>query len=505
MKRNLEFGLLATGVLVTIAVSTLFYASFSLNHDSSWYLVATRMFLDGGTLYRDIVEINPPLAFYLTAPALLLADFTGLTETTAFFLYVSALGGISVTWVYLMLRRTSIEPAARLLFTACAFVACFLIAVQDFGQREHFMLIFAMPYFTYLFFRDDLPSLGEIEQSALGLFAFFGLGLKPYFLLVPAGIVLASWLRTRRYGEFLNLANVSLGIALVSYLAFILLVHPLYLDEIVPEASLVYGAFRGEPLTVLRQLELIGVIAAVGLAIACHRQLDRPAMAIIGAMIGALASYLIQFKGWNYQIVQVAFFTFLGASWITHCARQSVREHVLLGVTALIAIGFSLCLQVLGRPYTSRTTEAFAPFVERAGTPVLVLSSNVSAAFPFINEVGAQWTSRYPTQWLLPGAISLLATTDCANPSERCGGYRDIVAETRTRMVEDFVKGRPAVVFIDDRPKKSYFGDTPFDYEEFLLADPAFAELWAGYHQMGRAGDYEVWAIADKAGASDND
>ncbi len=89
-------------LIVVVFASTIFYSQFSLNHDTSWYLVSTRMFIDGATLYDDIVEINPPLAFYLTVPSILLSDFTGLRPMTAFFMYVSALGGLSVLWVYFL-------------------------------------------------------------------------------------------------------------------------------------------------------------------------------------------------------------------------------------------------------------------------------------------------------------------------------------------------------------------------------------------------------------------
>ncbi|MCA9170349.1 MAG: hypothetical protein KDB23_21875, partial [Planctomycetales bacterium] len=55
--------LLLMGALVAAAI---FYPMATLNHDSSWYLIATRMWLDGAQLYQDVMETNPPLAFYLT-------------------------------------------------------------------------------------------------------------------------------------------------------------------------------------------------------------------------------------------------------------------------------------------------------------------------------------------------------------------------------------------------------------------------------------------------------
>ena len=53
-----------------------------LNHDTSWYFVATEAWLDGAPLYSEIMEINPPLAFYLTAPFVWLSRAMGSTPTT---------------------------------------------------------------------------------------------------------------------------------------------------------------------------------------------------------------------------------------------------------------------------------------------------------------------------------------------------------------------------------------------------------------------------------------
>ncbi len=148
---------------------------------------------------------------------------------------------------------------------------------------------------------------------------------------------------------------------------------------------------------------------------------------MLGGLAGATAAYLVQFKGWNYQLVPAVFFVFLSALWITMLDRSRVRQHVLLGVLSLSAIVLSLGLQLMKGPYPSRTTKDFERYVNRPRMPVLVLSSNVWASFPFINDVDARWTSRYPAQWLLPRAVSLIGKTDCEQDADACEGYRGIV------------------------------------------------------------------------------
>ena len=47
-----------------------------LNHDTAWFLYVAQGMLDGGELYRDFVEVNPPLAIWLTVPIVMLSRAT---------------------------------------------------------------------------------------------------------------------------------------------------------------------------------------------------------------------------------------------------------------------------------------------------------------------------------------------------------------------------------------------------------------------------------------------
>ena len=481
-------------VLLAVVASTLFYAQFSLNHDTSWYLVSTRMFMDGATLYDDIIEINPPLAFYLTMPGLVLSDLTNLRPATAFFLYVSMLGGLSVLWVYALLSRSSLERSAQKLLVALAMAGCFLIVMQDFGQREHFLLIFAMPYFLYLLFREEFGDLTYLELAALGLTAFFGLALKPYFLVIPAGIIIARFICNRDYRELWNTANIALGIGLVGYLGFIAVVHPLYISDILPTASLIYSAYGNDSAKVLFRPELVALVSVLGLAVLGRKQLDRATWGMLGALTGATIAYLVQFKGWNYHVIPASFFLLMAGVWIAYGSKTLLQQNMLLRILAVISVLFSLGQQLMQGPYPSRTTQDFGKFVKGPGVPVLVLSSNVWVSFPFVNDVEARWTSRFPAQWLLPGAVSLLAKTDCAQKQDLCASYRLVLHKARTAMVEDLVRHRPEVVFIDDREQKSHFGKTKFDYLAFLNEDEEFPKIWRQFDQVGQVGAYQVWA-----------
>lgn len=234
--------------------AALVYPQFWLNHDSSWYLVATRMFLDGKQLYVDIVEINPPLAFYLTVPSLYLADLTGMSETISFMAFCIVLGGFSVIWLICIVLRTSLARPAQAIFILVPLFGIYALPAADFGQREQLFLILALPYFSHLLLSEQAKSVSLLEKLALGVCAALGLALKPYFLLIPCLIILAGPVKTLLVRVF-DPANLAIAASLAAYLIFILTVHPEYVSEIVPIANLVYSSYGSDARGVLLQLE----------------------------------------------------------------------------------------------------------------------------------------------------------------------------------------------------------------------------------------------------------
>jgi hypothetical protein len=84
VNRDRAAGLVVPLLLVAAAASAVFYGSGRLHHDPSLILAATRRWLDGAVLYRDILEVNPPLIFYLTAPAVLISRVCGVPDSLVF-------------------------------------------------------------------------------------------------------------------------------------------------------------------------------------------------------------------------------------------------------------------------------------------------------------------------------------------------------------------------------------------------------------------------------------
>lgn len=482
------------GLIAIALAAAAFYPQFSLNHDASWYLIATGMFLDGERLYHDVIEINPPLAFYLTIPPVWIARAVDGDPTTAYFLFVVALGLAASLWSMALLKAADLTQHRRVWLVAAVAVVLFVLPIADFGQREHLMLICAMPFLLGQVLRPALPKLGPTHQVALGLAASLGLLLKPHFLIIPACIGLMRLFQERSFRPVFDPGMLALAVAAIAYGAFIIFVHPAYLAFIVPVARTVYAAYGMGVAEVLLKFE---VLAAILLVIAGLRSTgavrDPIAQLFISASLGAAAAYLVQFKGWNYHILPLSAWLVLTAIWL---AVRSVEEadRKMAAVKIIPLIAFMIVGQQIARgPYQSATTDLFAPFVKPEHERVLVLSTNVWAAFPFVNEVSKDWASRYPAQWLIPGAYGCRVDESASNSQKNCKDEVIILQNARNAIIDDFIRYQPDIVFVDERANKSYFGNIDFDYIAFLHGDPSFEFFAICYRHIATRANYGVF------------
>lgn len=482
--------------LVTVALlAAVIYPQFSLNHDASWYITATSMFLDGSRLYEDIIEINPPLAFYLTIPAITVSRALGSNPTTTYFVYVCALCLTSCLWTLKVLNAAALQRIERTTLLLFVTVALFVLPIAEFGQREHLMLAFALPFLLGLILRPATPQIGVSHQIALALFAALGLLLKPHFLVIPASIAIMRLWQERNLRSLLDPGLLALAGITITYVAFVVIVHPAYLVSIVPVARDVYAAYGASAEQVLLKPELFGLVLGIVAARRVVRAFSDPVTQLFAsASVGAAAAYLLQFKGWNYHILPLSSFVLLSVAWL--CVRRwhvIRRDMIIVSSFTLIAL-ITLGQQIARGPYRSATTEAFKPFVKNNNEKILVLSTNVWAAFPFVNEVSGSWASRFPAQWFIPGAYNRAQSLNCAENSDDCVRMVEIMDYARNAIIEDLNKFKPDLVIVDERDNKSYFKSPNFDYIKFISKDPKIFNFYDCYAKIGDHEGYSVFA-----------
>ena len=481
-----------------------------INHDTGWYLHSAARFLDGSRLYDEIfVEVNPPLGLFLTLPPVALSRLSGLFVVDLFVLYLYALIGLSLAATWWLLRGAPDLPVS--LRRGLVFAAALVLTVSpagQFGQREHFLMVLALPYLILA----ALGSTGAPRRPpvalgvavGVGVAAALGFALKPHYLSVPLALevyLLAGHREVRRLFRPETLALAATG---ALYVASVIAFTPDYLTRIVPYALEVYNAaYRNPPSFVFGRVETILLPMACLAHLAGRGGLVRPAFCDVffAASACLFLSYGIQMKGWDYQVYPATACLVLGFAAL--CldglesgrgateARPAARPSPGFILAALAAVFLLVGAAAIRGGYRNILMETMMPHVEThaPGGSIAAFTSNVLLSFPMVNYAGVGWSSRLPAQWLLPGVLRKRQ----ANKDVESALLDEIERYTRDAVVADFTRQPPDLVIVDNRERKSYFGDLRFDYLDYFMQDPRFAAIWAGYEWVADESVYRLY------------
>lgn len=379
----------ALGIFVWFAL----FRGGPLINDTGWHLWVSRAVKQGALLYRDILEVNPPLWFWLGSGVERLAAVFQIPSLAAL---VAMFAGCALVSILLTSRLLE-DAKVRSAYHAALILTLFLTSGFALGQREQFALIMTLPYVAITARRASGDAVPWAIAVAVGALAAPGFALKHYFVLVPILLELSLYARNRRLSLRPELAV--LIIAGLAYGAAILLFTPDYLTVMVPLLRLAYGGFSGDPL--LLKLEL-AVLVLAWLAI---RLAKRPVpLAAQGAGVAAtgwLLAYLMQGKGFEYHLIPAlgcglaALFAFLAL------ARPQPSPAWGSAIAALLA---ALAIPFTAGPARFDQAARHATAHLPDGARVAILTPAGSTSWPLIEDRRFVWDSPHMTYWML-GAV----------------------------------------------------------------------------------------------------
>jgi len=479
-----------------------YYLPGTVNHDSAWSLYSTGRWLDGARFYVDMVEINPPLNFYLHVPPVLLSRWTGLGLMPSFVLWIFAMVAASLSLCVRMTREArEDDPGLWTLLLLGALIASLAVPRGSFGQREHIVVVLAFGYFFCAALRASGRPVRRGPAAVAGLLAALGLALKPYFVLVPLLLELREIARHRSIRAAIRPDSIVLVSVGILYGMSVPLVHPEYLRDVVPLALATYSLGFGVPLRAF--LVQGSTLLLVGLLL-CYL-VARPAMkqprvndTFWLAALGFFGAYVWQMKGFPYHtgpvmaLVLVALLPLAAGGPLVGdrgLLEPWQRIVAFLGVVVIGTLFFAN-----GRYPSSRETELYDVIEREApGGTIAAFGSNMSLGFPLVIEAGVTWGSRFPTLWPVPGVWHGLHGSGRSLPPGEERELERIMDWTRRAVAEDLQTFRPDLVVVDVRPRKSLFDPLEFDWLTWAAKDPLFQEEWRHYALLERLGPQDVF------------
>lgn len=464
-----------------------------LNHDTGWFLYVAQGLLDGGELYRDFVEVNPPLIIWLTAPMVMLSRATGVAPIETLygvFFVITALSLLLVRRYLVMIRDVPDWMAEPVLFLLAA--AFLFIPASSFGQREHLLALLFMPWFMLRVVRSQGAQIPVTESVLVGLLAAVAICLKPHAVLAPLGIEALLLLRGRNFRAAFAPENLGAAVFAIIYGVAIVIWCPLFLDKMVHFGVAAYVPYYGFDATVILERgirpALVSALALVLIYMARGPMRELSILAFAAA-VGFLAAYLLQSKGYYYQIMPAQIFAAVSGIFAlagildTRNASEARRSPVVpaIVVLAIALLSFSAQVYISRAPAFTKAISQYRP----GAKSFFIASTNVFNGFPLAVRENLVWGSRFPTLWLMPYIAD--RWHDGPLPDD------PIIAYALDAIVTDVQKFRPEVVFINQGTSQDYIRGGAFDYLKFMSRDSRFAAIWSSYELRGKIEDFAVY------------
>jgi hypothetical protein len=498
-----------------------------LTPDVASTLAVSHRLLEGGRLYRDVVEYAPPLIFLLGMPIEAVSSATGWPEWP-----LVAGVGIGLTIIALALSRRLLQPE-RLTVTVLvgALVMLLVSPARDFGQAEHLAMILLLPYVLLcarLADGDDGAEPSRGIRAAIGLLACACVALKPIFLIVYAALAAyVAWSR-RSVRPLRAVEHRVMAVGIVAYVLAILVFTPDYVRRVLPMAYLQHWTY-GDPILLMVDDWMVVSVAASSLALAVFGPWlarGRPWATFVRACaltsLAMLVVFIAQGEQTPIAFLPVRAFNFL-AAWLAVAAFVSNRAQIPVtgdvAATTRLALAFaartgfvtlalvppllvwSMVIEVQWVDYLNLRAGLRSPYVEplldvvhqrAAGKPIFVLSSSTGPAFPLVNLAEATWPYRFKSLLFVSiyyKDIDNPATAVYRPPQAQSAGERAFFDD----VVSELTRTPPALLIVDVTRLKRGFGMTYFDYLAYYRQSPAFGALLQHYRLIAWKKNFQVF------------
>ena len=463
--------------LVVTALVTVLRLTGTVDSDVAWQLWIAHRIHAGAQLYRDIVEVNPPLWFWMALPIDRAATLFHLRAESVLIAVFGGLAALSLAATNRLIADLMPPRRAQLLGYAALTLAA--MPWMHVGQREQIVLIVTLPYAAMMAARREGRPISPILAAAIGAGAAIGFALKHYFLVVP--LLFELWLLAGQRRQWRSLRPETLAIAAIgfAYIAAILLWVPTFLTDTVPLVLLAYGV-TGAPTFwhLLGPVALTGLVTLAFVGFHARRRAADPApltMAFAVAAFGFTVVYFLQSKGWLYHAIPLAGFASIAlAALLAETANPSPLLRILS--PALLSMPLLLAADEARHPLHPNPDLIAAVSGMHPNDTVGFLTVEAAIPWSIALQRDLHYPSRYISFWMLN---AVLINEDLGNPEPRLAALgQQVVSET----VGDFRCDSPRRIIVA-RPRQ---GEPGFDILAFFLRDPQFAQLMSHYRLRSR-------------------
>jgi hypothetical protein len=493
--------------LVIVVVTAVMQLPVPVNHDAAWILLGAQRLLDGAAFGEQVVDVNPPLAWWISAIPVALAGATGLPIGPVFKCFIIALSLGSVALGFSLMRKLNIGAESRHLLCVLLLAVLLIAPGYDFGQREHIMVILALPWVWMAAARVSGVQVPPSQAGAIAVLAACGICLKPFFVLIPIAVEVAVLALTRRPALLWRIENLVMVAFGLGYIAAVWLFAPAYFTAIGPAVMANYVAYNTSLDRVLiKSLVMLGLplLAVSAIFLTTWRSgIPRPVVAGLAATFGALLAAVVQMKGWMYHLYPAAAFMAIPLAFIVSMPAGTGRSGSTRLPVVLCALGLAF---VIVRPAvlfvadmqddtgTRARVEAMARAVQGPdgnGYKVFAFNSSPRDVMPAVLLANARWSSVACCFHFIPALVQDNHGLSGLTADEMALRKANALAQIEG-IAADLARERPEVILVDDDRYKLGFHGLKFDWLSFADGHAGLGSQLRHYERGGRIGDFIV-------------
>jgi hypothetical protein len=466
-------------LLLVFVLAILVRGMLATNPDVSWGLTMAEKWLDGGRLYIDIVEVNPPATVYLYVPPVVLSHLTGLSAEVfvdVLVLLAAASSLLVSARVVLAGRLLSAEQGWMLVALTAAILV--ILPARAFAEREHVALIAMLPLLAVNWLRAE----HKAPPLWIALVAGIGGGLtaiiKPYFAAaVLCSAAAAAW-SARSWRVLFALENLLAAAMLAAYVAFVWLAYPIYFADMLPLLAAVYIPVK-EPLAsfLLHAAAPLWMLLLLSIwSLARHAVPRPPVSLLLAASTGFVVAYFVQQKGWPNHAYPMLALALLAFGQALMASRAERTEQYIASFIALLVTGVTFYWMGIAddRAPLANAIRGISPHAK-----VLAISPDLTIGHPAVRTAGGFWVSRVSALWITQGALMVRAR---GNLDPVAAARLDSYAERdRTMLSVDINRNRPDVILAEREPE--------YDWLAWARSDPLLANDLKPYRLDRTIGD----------------
>lgn len=420
-KCNLQYRLYFILIFALFMFGAFYQANMLLSPDVTWLLMMSRKMLAGGQYGIDNFETNPPLILILYAPVIWLQRHFLFNQHYTFIGYIYTIEllsvGLSCLFIEKLLPKT--EKPLRWSVSLSLVATLLFLPFYSFGQRDFLWLVFILPYLFLAMLRLEGRSVHFSIAILVGLMAFFGFALKPFFL-ATLGLIEGYMIFSRRQiFAWFRPEILVIGLMLPGYLVWIAFFQPGFYHIVLPIV------FRYYFLTVSQSwywLVLdVNVLFAMGVAIyyvlfRSYVRFSSLGNVLCLSVIGAVASFVFGKALWYYHVLPAVVLACVLLFYLTtemiHDFRNSSKksENIVFPIVVMIVFLMMPLIAVLNALKNDRifiaNAIAVSEFIKsQNGSKTIISFSQVGTVDSSLlaNISGGQYISSIPFFWWYGG------------------------------------------------------------------------------------------------------